>query len=200
MVLAAGAGSRFGGGKVWAPLEGRPLLAHVLGAVRAAGLGRVLLVLGRDAEAVRAALHDRDPGVLQGILVVVNAAPERGLASSLRAGLAVAVAAPAPAAVLVLLGDQPRVRPDVVRALLAGGWAAPAGTLAVVPAYADDGAPNPVLLLPAAWPLAAELAGDRGIGPLLASRAGRVVRVPVPGDNPDVDTPADLAALEGSHP
>ena len=200
LVLAAGAGRRFGGGKVRALLEGRPLLTHVLEAARAAGLGRLVLVLGRDAEAVRAALRDHDPAVLQGVLVAVNPAPERGLASSLRCGLAAAVAAPAPTAVLVLLGDQPRVRRDVVRALLAAAAAAPAGTLAVVPAYADDGAPNPVLLLPPAWPLAAELAGDRGIGPLLASRADLIVRVPVAGDNPDVDTPADLAALEGSRP
>jgi molybdenum cofactor cytidylyltransferase len=202
VILAAGSATRFGGGKVRAPLDGRPLVGHVLAAARAAGLERLVLVLGRDAEAVRAALEDRDPAILEGILVAVNPAPERGLASSLRCGLAAAVARPAPAAVLVLLGDQPRVRPDVIRALLAGAGAraAPPDTLAVVPAYSADGAPNPVLLLPAAWPLAAELAGDRGLGPLLASRAQLVVRVPVPGDNPDVDTPSDLAALEGSRP
>ncbi|MFH0751695.1 MAG: nucleotidyltransferase family protein, partial [Chloroflexota bacterium] len=74
------------------------------------------------------------------------------------------------------------------------------GTLAVVPEYADDGAPNPVLLLPAAWPLVADLHGDRGLGALIAARPERVVRVAVAGANPDVDTPADLTALEGSRP
>ena len=34
VILAAGAGSRFGGGKIRAPLDGRPLLAHVLSAVQ----------------------------------------------------------------------------------------------------------------------------------------------------------------------
>ena len=69
-----------------------------------------------------------------------------------------------------------------------------------MPAYADEGGPNPAHLLPPAWPLAASLDGDRGLGPLLAAHPERVLRVPVPGDNPDVDTRADLAALEEAGP
>lgn len=200
LVLAAGPGTRFGGGKVRALLDGRPVVAHVLEAARSAGLGRRVLVLGRDAGVVRAALLAVDRTALDDVLVAANPTPERGLATSLRLGLAVAVAAPAPDGVLVLLGDQPRVRPEVIRALLAAAAAASGGTLAVAPAYAADAAPNPVLLLPPAWPLAMELDGDRGFGPLLDAHPGRVLRAPFPGANPDIDTPADLAALEGSHP
>lgn len=195
VVLAAGAGTRFGGGKVRALLDGRPLVAHVLAAARAAGVGRLVLVLGRDAVDVRASLLSDDPGALAGILVAVNPAPERGMASSLRVGLAAAAAAPPPAGVVILLGDQPRVRPGVVAALGAAATAASPDALAVAPAYADDGAPNPVVVLPAGWAAAAALDGDRGLGPLLAIATDRVVRVPVPGANPDVDSPADLAAL-----
>ncbi len=198
LVLAAGAGVRFGGGKVRALLDGRPLAAHVLAAARSASLDRLVLVLGRDALAVRAALLADDPAALDGVLVAVNPAPERGLASSLRLGVAAATAAPPPAGLVVLLGDQPRVRPGVVAALASAAAGAPVDALAVVPAYAGDGAPNPVLVLPAGWPLAASLEGDRGLGPVLAADPRRVVRMPVPGDNPDVDTPADLAALERS--
>lgn len=193
VILAAGAGSRFGGGKVRAPLDGRPLLAHVLAAVREAGIGRVVLVLGRDARAVLAAVREVEPAALEHVLVAVNPAPERGLATSLRLGFGTATAGPAPAGVLVVLGDQPRVRADVLRDLC--GAAAPADAVAVVPRYAEDTAPNPVLLLPAGWPLVARLSGDRGLGPLLSADAARVVRVAVRGANPDVDTPADLAAL-----
>jgi CTP:molybdopterin cytidylyltransferase MocA len=200
IVLAAGEGTRFGGGKVRAPLEGRPLVAHVLAAARAAGIGRLVLVLGRDAAAVRETLVGADPGALAGVLIAVNPAPERGLATSLRLGLAATTAAPAPRGVLVLLADQPRVRADVIQALVDASGSAPPGALAVVPAYANSAAPNPVLALPAAWLLVAGLQGDRGLGPLLAARPELVVRVPATGDNPDVDTPADLAALEGSHP
>ena len=212
LVLAAGSGTRFGGGKVRAPLEGRPLVGHVLAAAREAGLARIVLVLGRDAVDVRAALVAADPGALEGMLVAVNGAPERGLASSLRLGLAAATAAPVPSGVLVLLGDQPRVRPEVIASVLAAAADAPPGTRGVAPVYADDAAPNPVLLLPPAWAVAARLEGDRGVGPLLASRPELVVRVPVAGTNPDVDTPQDLAdlavpadrtaaaALEEAHP
>lgn len=200
VVLAAGAGTRFGGGKVRAPLDGRPLVAHVLAAARAAGIARLVLVLGRDAAAVREALAAADPAAPTGLLIAVNPAPERGLATSLRLGVAAATAAPAPRGVVVLLADQPRVRAGVIEALVDASGAAPAEALAIVPAYATDAAPNPVLALPAAWPLVAGLRGDHGLGPLLASRPELVVRVPVPGDNPDVDTPADLAALEGSRP
>lgn len=201
LVLAAGTASRFGGGKVRALLGGRPLLAYVLAAARAAGAERTVVVLGRDAEDVRSALLADDAAAFRGVLIAVNPAPERGLASSLRLGLA-AAAHPSPAGgsvaagVLVLLGDQPRVRPDVIRALVEAAAAASPDTIAVVPAYAADGAPNPVLLLRAGLALGRDAEGDRGLGPLLAAAPGRVVRVAVAGSNPDVDTPADLAALE----
>jgi CTP:molybdopterin cytidylyltransferase MocA len=198
LVLAAGSGSRFGGGKVRAPLDGRPILAHVLAAARAAGLGRIVLVLGRDAVDVLEAVRDAAADATAGVLVVLNPAPERGMATSLRCGLSAVTSDPPPGGVVVLLGDQPLVRPAVIEALADVAGRAPRGTLAVVPAYASDAAPNPALLLPPAWALAAAVDGDRGVGPLLAAAADRVVRVPVSGSNPDVDTRADLAALEGS--
>ena len=193
VILAAGSGSRFGGGKARARLDGRPLIGHVLAAIREAGIGRVVVVLGRDSGAVLDAIREVEPAALDRVLVTVNPTPERGLATSLWLGFGAATSAPSPAGVLVLLGDQPRVRPDVVRALC--GATAPAGAIAIVPSYAEDAAPNPVLLLPAGWPLVARLSGDRGLGPLLAADPALLVRVAVGGANPDVDTPADLAAL-----
>ena len=65
----------------------------------------------------------------------------------------------------------------------------------VVPRYAGSGALNPVLLDRSVWPLAMALEGDRGMGPLIKSSPDLVLDVPVSGDNPDVDTPADLAGL-----
>ncbi len=198
VILAAGAGSRFGGGKVRASLDGRPLLAHVVAAVREAGIGRVVVVLGRDAGAVLGAVREAEPAALERVVVAVNPAPERGLATSLQLGLGAASATPIPAAIFVLLGDQPRVRAGVLRELFRAAGGAPVAAIAVVPRYDEDAAPNPVLLLPAGWSLVARLAGDRGLGPLLAADPDRVVRVAVAGANPDVDTPADLAAIAAS--
>jgi len=190
LVLAAGASSRFGSNKLLAPLEGRPLLQHALDAVAAAGLADVVVVLGDEAPAIEAAIAWR------GERRAVNERPGDGLSSSLRVGLDAAVEVAGADAVLVVLGDQPRLRAGVVRAVLA--VAASPGTghaLFVRPRYADDSAPNPVLLRRAAWALAAGLDGDWGLGPLMANRPEQVVEVPVAGANPDVDTPADLAAV-----
>ena len=64
IVLAAGAGSRFGGGKLLATVDGRPLLQHTLDRLAEAGIDDVIVVLGADAAAVEAAdrVADRAPG------------------------------------------------------------------------------------------------------------------------------------------
>ena len=54
IVLAAGAGTRFGSSKQLAELDGRPLLEHSVRAMTASPVGRVLVILGSDAEDVAA--------------------------------------------------------------------------------------------------------------------------------------------------
>jgi molybdenum cofactor cytidylyltransferase len=190
VVLAAGASRRFGSPKLLAPLEGRPLLQHTLDSVASAGLGAVVVVLGDGARAVERAIAWRSERR------TVNPRPQDGLSSSLRVGMDAAAEDPEVDAVLVVLGDQPSLRPDVVRAILAAAEATDRPFVRV--RYADDEAPNPVLVRRAAWALVAGLDGDRGLGPLLARRPDLVTEVPVPGRNPDVDTPADLAGLAHS--
>ena len=187
VVLAAGASSRFGSTKVLAPLGGRPVLQHVLDAAAAAGLMDVVVVVGDQAAAIRAGVRWRTERI------EVNPRPQDGLSSSLRIGLDAAAEDRTVDAVLVLLGDQPAVRPAVISAVLAAGRTAPRPIVRV--RYADDAAPNPVLVRRAAWALAAGVSGDRGLGPLLLERADLVAEVDVPGANPDIDTPEDLARV-----
>jgi molybdenum cofactor cytidylyltransferase len=189
IVLAAGAGNRFGTQKLLAPLHGRPVLRHVLDALAQGGLERVVVVLGDDAEAIEAAIAWR------GERRIRNPRPQDGLASSLRVGLDAAAEDPETGAVLIVLGDQPALRPQVIRQVVD---AADRTERPIVRArYPADEAPNPVLVRRAAWALVAGLSGDRGLGPLLAARSELVTEVKVEGANPDVDTPADLARLEG---
>ena len=122
---------------------------------------------------------------------VENPRPEDGLASSLKVGLA-AVSNDAGGA-LILLADQPRVRSIVIRRIVDTWRGGPAPIVA--PRYSRDGAPNPVLIDRTAWPLAYALQGDRGMGPVLAEQQMLVRWVDVAGDNPDVDTRADLERL-----
>jgi molybdenum cofactor cytidylyltransferase len=185
IVLAAGSSSRFGAPKLLARLDGRPVLEHVLEALRGAGLDEVVVVLGAAGEALEAGIAWQDERRVR------NPTPEAGLSSSVRVGLA-AVPDGADAA-LIALGDQPRIRTATIARVIE---TAAAGDRPVVRArHAGNTSPNPVLVRRSAFRLADEAVGDRGLGPVLARHPELVVDVPVEGDNPDVDTPADLAAV-----
>jgi molybdenum cofactor cytidylyltransferase len=188
IVLAAGGATRFGSPKTLAPLGSRPVLQHVLDVAGRIGFREVVVILGRDADAIERELTWR------GERRLINPNPEAGLSISLNIGLA--GADPTVGAALVLLGDQPLVREDVIAALLAGFDAA--GRPIVAPRYADGGGPNPLLIARAAWHLAQEAKGDRGLGPVLRANPDLVTEIDVAGTNPDVDTPEDLARLSST--
>ena len=194
LVLAAGQSRRFGGGKLHALYQGRPLLSYVVEVVQLART-RGLIEGGH----VVVADHDeRGLALAQagGLEAIINHAPEQGLSHSLRLGLA-ALEASAPGeagAALVFLADQPLVRLDVVEALVAAG-----GDQIVRPRYQGhpDAPGHPVLLPRSVWEHARRLEGDRGFSALLSSSLPETLTLDVTGDNPDVDTLADLEALEG---
>jgi len=180
VVLAAGAGSRFGGRKLEARIDGKPVLQHVLDALLEVGLVDPIIVVAPDADKWR------------GADLLTNPAPERGLASSLKLGWARAIAAEQPPdAVLFVLGDQPLVQPEAVRALVA----APLDEARPIVAlrYPGTDAHNPVRVEVSAGRLIDEASGDRGLGPILERNPELVRWLDVAGDNPDVDTAADLA-------
>ena len=188
VVLAAGSSSRFGSPKALAELEGKPILEHVLDAVREAGIDEIVVVLGHAADEIQQGIEWLDERLVR------NPDP-RELSSSLQIGLdAVDESDPPVQAAVLVLGDQPRTRPSVIRALIAATRTSDLPI--VVPRYAEGGGANPVLLRREAFDLADEAIGDRGLGPILDVRPELVVWVPVAGSNPDIDTPADLAALE----
>jgi CTP:molybdopterin cytidylyltransferase MocA len=110
VVLAAGAATRFGGGKQLAELDGRPLLEHALGAMAASGVGRMVVVLGAGAEeiAARVNLHGAEP--------LICDRWDEGQSASLATALAEMGDADA---IVVTLGDQPRMTPDAIRRVIA---------------------------------------------------------------------------------
>jgi CTP:molybdopterin cytidylyltransferase MocA len=188
VVLAAGAASRFGSPKALARLDGRPILEHVLDAVREAGIEQIVVVLGTAADEIEEGIRWLDERLVR------NPDP-RYLSSSLQVGVDAAAALdPDPSAVVIVLGDQPRTRPEVIRALIAA--ARRDDRPVVVPRYADGGGANPVLLKADAFELVDEATGDHGLGPVIEANDDLVLEVPVPGSNPDIDTPDDLRRLE----
>jgi bifunctional UDP-N-acetylglucosamine pyrophosphorylase/glucosamine-1-phosphate N-acetyltransferase len=111
LVLAAGQGTRMKSdmAKVLHEMSGAPLLAHVLGALVELGVGRTVVVIGHQAERVRAAFRDAD-------VEWVIQSEQRGT------GHAVMVAGPAlqdfQGTLLVVYGDTPLLRAATLDELL----------------------------------------------------------------------------------
>lgn len=185
VILAAGESRRYGGLKLLAPLAGRPLLQHVLDAANASTLDDVVLVVGHAADEILAAVQ------LGRARAVLNAAYASGQASSLRAGIA--AAADADAAV-ILLGDQPRVRPELLDALVERQRTS--GAAAVMSSWEGRRSP-PTLLHRDLWPALEALRGDVGAREVLAGRDDvAVVEVDDHlGHLDDIDRPEDLVRL-----
>jgi molybdenum cofactor cytidylyltransferase len=176
LILAAGGSRRLGQPKQLLPFGTRTLLDHTLETARACGFDQLLVALGGSAAEVR------DSVDLSGAEVVVNRAYGEGCSSSIAAALG---AVDRRCQVLVLLlGDQPGVTAQTVRALLAGREDAP---LAVC-GY-EDGRGHPFAFARTVFGELGAMHGDKAVWKLLERRAGEVVEVPVPGPvPPDVDT------------
>lgn len=189
VVMASGAGERFGGApgeKLLAPLAGAPVLERTLGALPA-DLLDVVVVTRWDA--VRQ-LCDR-----LGVRCVTHDGPLQS--DSVRAGLS---ALGERAGYLFVPGDQPLLGEASVRSLVAEFQRCPGSVVRL----AHEGRPASPILWPAEEIDALSgLTGDEGGSSLLASRselAGRVRLVEASGEweLADVDTPDDLAALESA--
>lgn len=180
VVLAAGAGSRFGGGKLRADYRGKPLIAWAVEAACASPAARVTVVTGADPEVAAAARCDcRQP-----LLVTQAMDWEEGLAASLRAGFSSASAHAA--GVFVFLGDMPRTPPGIGDALLE---ALKDGKAAAAPVF-EGRRGHPVLVGPALMPAVATLTGDSGLNGLLEALGGQLALVETDDDGVlfDVDT------------
>lgn len=182
VVLAAGTGSRFGATKQLVPVEGKPLAQHAVDALVEAGVDELVLVTGHDAVRVAAGLK-----LPADARVVYNAAYRDGQATSLAAALH-ALDDESEAAI-VLMADQPSVKAEVVRALVARFLAT---RKQIVRAIYEDG-PGPSLLSREIYAEAGHLHGDVGARVLIASHPEWVEDVACVGRAPrDVDTPGDL--------
>jgi len=112
IILAAGKGKRMGSDlpKVLLPVCGRPMIRYVVEAVRAAGVERMLVVVGHRAELVRSELSG-EPGV-----TFIEQTEQLGT------GHAVMMCREAlerhEGGVLILAGDSPMVQVSSLRAVL----------------------------------------------------------------------------------
>lgn len=184
IVLAAGAGRRFGGGKLTAPWRGEPLILASVRIALAAAVETVTVVTGADATVVEALADVRD----HRLRWIAIEDWDEGLAASLRAGIS---ALPASAsAMAIFLGDMPQIPDTLADALLA----AVAGGAPAAVVRSPHGPAHPVAFSAAVFPDLLRLRGDRGARTVLEALGDRVANIDC--DHPwvvfDVDHRSDL--------
>ncbi len=106
VLLAAGRSQRFGGAKLNAPLNGKPMGLHAAETLAGFGFAARLAVVGRAGPDFAALGYE----------IMANPAPEQGQASSLRLG----VGAVQTSACMIVLADMPFVTSAHIQALLEG--------------------------------------------------------------------------------
>ena len=111
ILLAAGESRRMGQPKALLPWQGTSLLAHQVGAIRSAGVDRVVVVLGHRADELKRELEG-----INGVTWAVNPDYLQGKTTSVKVGLNAAGVDQA-GTLLILNVDQPRSA-ATIRALL----------------------------------------------------------------------------------
>jgi molybdenum cofactor cytidylyltransferase len=192
VVLAAGASTRMGRPKQLLPFGGKSLLRHVTDTVLASPAWPVVIVLGAQMEAIRPEVA-RLP-----VLLVENPGWAEGLASSIRAGMAVTESfSRSLEAALLVLCDQPGLSTAAIIRL--------ADThrrtgQSIVAAQSGGHPGPPVLFARNHFHELLELRGPGGARPLLARHADQLATVDLPELAADLDTPADYRTFLAHHP
>lgn len=189
LILAAGGSRRLGQPKQLLCVDGEPLLPRVIRIVRSAGAQPVVVVLGGSLAPIQTGVDFSD------CEVVVNEHWDRGIASSIHAGLAAVESQSAECdGVLLLACDQPRLTVGHVEKMLRV-FAEHNGRSMIASSYAETRG-IPAIFPRSLFPGLLKLEGDRGARSLLFDPRQSVIEVPLEGGEIDIDTPADLRYLD----
>jgi molybdenum cofactor cytidylyltransferase len=183
VILAAGAASRFGGCKLLANYCGQPLMAYALDAVQALMPNKIILVTGAHRELVEKYCNHLQINNLQ---MVYSDNWRLGMGHSLASGVR---ALDNTNPLLIVLADQPRVSAKDLSKLIqlwkenpthiiCAGFAGTFGVPAIFPAEFKTALMG--------------CSGDRGAKQILLQHPERVISVPMPSAEFDVDTQEDL--------
>jgi molybdenum cofactor cytidylyltransferase len=194
IILAAGKSTRMGEAKQLLRLGESTVLGQTIENVRRSAVNEIVLVLGASAEAIRRRLP---ASLLQDLKVVVNTQYEQGMASSLRAGLS--ALDPQIDAALIVLADQPFVRPETLDQL--GREHRQTKAQMVIPSYRGRRG-NPVLIDRSLFPQVMALEGDTGCRAIFSSHTESTVNLEVEDEGIvlDLDNQEDYERLRGVSP
>ena len=183
LVLGAGASSRLGEPKQLLPYKGNTLLGWVISQAEAASeLDEVIVVLGRAAEEIRRRVS------FGSAKVVENPVFGEGCSSSYRAGIA--ALNPESDAIMIILGDQPGVGPDILdRAALT--WRQ--GDREILLSSYSGKQGHPMIFSRPLFDQLANLRGDKAAWKLVDANREMVGEVSFASDFPaDIDTWEDF--------
>lgn len=189
IVLAGGAGARFGGGKLTHPWRGGALIDGALAAAFAAPARTVTVVTGADPQVELAARAFAErTGEAARLRIIHCEGHAEGMGATLRAGIA--NLPPDAAGAYVFLGDMPAIPPAILPSLAA---ALAAGAPAAAPRY-DGQRGHPVLFSAALFPQLRALTGDQGARDVLRSLGDGLALVETadPGVVLDIDRPDQI--------
>jgi len=186
IVLAAGKSRRMGVEKLLLPLEGKPLVAHIVDEVLESPVDEVLVVVGSNQAQIEQALSGRRARL------IVSPDARGEMLSSVRCG--VAAASEECQAALVVLGDQPGISAgliaDLVRAFRSGGKGI------VAPAYGGKRG-HPILFSMKYRDEVLSSYDDVGLRGLSRAHPGDVLEIPASTADvlEDIDVPEDYRRL-----
>ncbi len=184
VVLAAGQSSRMGEPKMLLPWNGSlTIIHHVCQQVAACGPYEIVVVSGEWHDAIRKQVEGLP------VRVVNNRDYAKGeMLSSLRVGLEAIW--DTSEACMVVLGDQPGIQPDMVRALMLA-YAEGRGRI-VAPSYQNRRG-HPIIIERAFWPSIMELPDDAAPRDVIRAHEDEVYHVVVDSSSVlrDIDTPED---------
>jgi molybdenum cofactor cytidylyltransferase len=187
LILAGGDSTRMGSPKALLPdPEGRTFVARIVRTFAAAGITDIVIVTGRQHDAIEAAVIADRPRVMPRL--VRNPDPSRGQLSSLWAGLA--VVDEKTAGLLMTLVDVPMLRASTIQAVVEG-WRQTHAPI-VRPAMGDRHG-HPVLFDRATFDELRRAPLFEGAKTVVRAHADRMVNVTVddPGCLIDIDTPQE---------
>lgn len=193
VILAAGKSSRFGGGrdKLLAEWRGRTLIEHVLAAALNAKLAgtvtEVVVVASTDAPRIKSL------AIADSFRVVHPQDPEGGISASLRAGIA--ALAPGAEGAVILLGDQPMVRAEVIAEVVEAAAGSPQVLARAHYRGNADMLSHPVFIGRHHFGLVHQTAADLSFQAIAERHRLRWTEVWVEGHNPDIDFQTDLERL-----
>lgn len=192
LILAAGGSRRLGRPKQLEPWGDSTLLGRVVSVAREMPVDEIWVVVGAESERILAETDLGDAGVIE------NPEWEEGIASSLRVGLDALTRLSRVERVVIMMGDQPDVSPEVVERLLEEHKRAKRPVS--IPKYRYT-LGNPVVVDRSLWSRVMSLEGDEGAMRLWRAHPEWVNEVWFPEQPPrDVDTEADVVELRPRHP